>query len=144
MRVLIALLLFTTLGIAQVPGTPKTGAGRNCRANASLLYEPVVHAMWRHDEDEQPDAQETARIHISVHPTWDQEFFAYIQLNKSAPPTIILYSSPKGVKNVMVLIKHALKVNPCAEPVALAAMLPIRRQKIAPTKKINELLSQIP
>ena len=142
MRSFIALLLFTTLGMAQVPGTPKTGTARNCRANASLLYEPVLHAMWLHDEDEQPDTQETARIRVSVHPTWDQEFFADIQLNKSGSPTIILYSLPKGVNSVMMLIKRALKERPCAEPIALAAMLPIRRQMVAPTKKIDELLSQ--
>jgi hypothetical protein len=108
--------------------------------SADLLYRPVVLAMWSQDEGEYAIA--SGYIRIAVHPTWSQEFFVDVLLKRESPPVVVLYSLPKGVKTVTVLLERELKQHPSADPKSLAKMMPMHRQVLQADKKIENLIAE--
>lgn len=140
MRFLIATLLLSTALAARSPVAIHNSA--DCRVGASLLYRPVIRAIWHKDEGPHPYAVASGFIRIAVHPTWDSEYFFDVSFNRSGDPTIIEYSLPDKTKTVTVMIERTLKANPCASPEWIADNIPIRRRSVPVTKELHGILDE--
>jgi len=143
MRIAVLMALLSGFVCAQNPISvepDKKPCG--CGPNSALLYRPVVHAMWDHDEGGQAYASADGFIRIAVRPAFDPEFFVDVRLKRHTPPTIVAYSLPEGARTVNSLLEKALKENPCADAAALAAMLPIERRTLIASKKMQNLIQE--
>jgi hypothetical protein len=138
LMVLVSGLLYGQNPIAVEPDKKPCG----CSPNPALLYRPVVHAMWEHDEGEHAYASADGFIRIAVRPALDPEFFVDVRLKRHAPPTIVAYSLPEGARTVNSLLEKALKENPCADAAALAAALPIEKRTLIASKKMENLIQE--
>src|SRR5215510_13750114 len=130
MRTIILLFILGAFAAAQ---NPKVSESNNLTCpghSADLLYSPVVLAMWSQDEGEHPYATASGFIRIAVHPTWSQEFFLDVKLNRTGAPTVVFYSLPKDAKTVTVLLERELKRHSSTDAKALANTLPIRRRTL--------------
>ena len=138
---LIALLFLLCAAAAAEDPTSRSDRQNRAFPSADVLYRPVIYQMWSQDEGEHPYAQASGFIRMAVHPAWSPEFFVDVVLNRNGPPTITLYSLPKGVKNLRVLLKNELKQHPGADASSLAKMLPVHRKKLQADKKTEDLIT---